>query len=108
MLTILRLDSGNSTAQQEINKTPSKTLAQKWAALSEGAHIGVYCGAAAAGVIVFGAFGWWCQRQRKKGRLQRALDNGQSGEELKKLEAYKLQWRQSEWGQKSYQQVPNT
>lgn len=57
---------------------------------------------------MFGAFGWWCQRQRKNGRLQRALDDGQNGAELKSLEAYKLQWRQSEWGQKSYQQVPNT
>ncbi|KAJ5386210.1 hypothetical protein N7509_008751 [Penicillium cosmopolitanum] len=96
---------GNSTAKAEINKKPAETLSQKWDDLGNGAHIGVYCGAAAAGLIIFAAFGWWCRRQRQKGRLQRGLDNGQRSEELDEMNSMKNKWRSSQWGQTSYQQV---
>lgn len=84
-------------------------MAEKWDDLGEGAHIGVYVGAAAAAAIAVAAFGWWCSRQRKAGRLQRALDDsaaGQSGAELAQMQNQKPEWRQSQWGQQSYQRVP--
>jgi uncharacterized protein HemX len=98
--------SGNSTAQTEINKKPAETLNQKWNDLSEGAHIGVYVGAGVVGALAIGAIGWYCAKQRKDGRLQRALDDGQYSAELTTLEQTKLRWRKSELGHKNYQPVP--
>jgi uncharacterized protein HemX len=100
-----RAFSGNSTAQTEINKKPAETLNQKWNDLSEGAHIGVYVGAAVVGALAIGAIGWFCAQQRRNGRLQRALDDGQYNEELTTLEQTKLRWRQSELGRRDYQPV---
>ncbi|KAK9855213.1 hypothetical protein MYU51_002533 [Penicillium brevicompactum] len=97
--------SGNSTAQAEISKKPTKTLSQKWNDLSEGAHIGVYVAAAVVGALAVGAFGWYCAKQRRNGRLQRALDDGQHSAELSTLEQTKLRWRQSELGRRDYQPV---
>ncbi|KAJ5634261.1 hypothetical protein N7528_002103 [Penicillium herquei] len=103
----IKIISGNSTASEEINKAPAKTLAEKWADLGEGAHIGIYCGAAAAGGILVAAFSWWCIRQRRQGRLQRALDDASNGQELKNLEQYQAQWGQANWGtRQSYHKVP--
>jgi hypothetical protein len=100
--------SGNSTAQTVINKKPAETLAQKWDDLGNGAHIGVYCGAAVAGVLLIGAFAWFCIRQRRDGRLQRALNDGEHEEELTTLAENKMRWRQSELFRQNqkYQPVP--
>jgi uncharacterized protein HemX len=90
----------------EINKTPAKSLSQKWNDLSDGAHIGVYCGAAVAGALIVGALVFYCLKQRRNGRLQRALHDGQYSAELTTLEESKLRWRQSELrGKGVYQPV---
>ncbi|KAJ5523320.1 hypothetical protein N7513_012864 [Penicillium frequentans] len=102
----IKIVDGNSTAKAEIEKTPAKTLAQKWNDLGEGAHIGVYCGAAAAGGLLIALFSWWCIRQRQQGRLARALNDGNHGEELASMEKSQNQWAQSRWGRQSYQPVP--
>lgn len=98
--------SGNSTAKAEIEKTPAKTLAQKWNDLGEGAHIGVYCGAAAAGGLLVALFSWWCIKQRRQGRLARGLNDANHGEELASMEKSQSQWGQTRWGRQSYQPVP--
>ncbi|KAJ5238149.1 Concanavalin A-like lectin/glucanases superfamily [Penicillium chrysogenum] len=99
--------SGNSTAITQINKKPAKTLSQKWDDLGQGAHIGVYCGAAVAGALLIGIFVFYCLKQRRDGRLQRALNDGEYSAELTTLEESKLRWRQSELRSKgSYQPVP--
>ncbi|KAJ5193495.1 hypothetical protein N7449_009637 [Penicillium cf. viridicatum] len=99
--------SGNSTAITQINKTPAKTLSEKWDDLGQGAHIGVYCGAAVVGALLIGGFLFYCLKQRRSGRLQQALNDGQYSAELTTLEQSKLRWRQSELrGKGSYQPVP--
>ncbi|KAJ5153668.1 Concanavalin A-like lectin/glucanases superfamily [Penicillium coprophilum] len=99
--------SGNSTAITQINKQPAKTLSQKWDDLGSGAHIGVYCGAGVAAALLLGAFIFYCLKQRRSGRLQRALHDGEYNAELTTLEQSKLRWRQSELRSKgSYQPVP--
>ncbi|KOS44525.1 hypothetical protein ACN38_g4557 [Penicillium nordicum] len=99
--------SGNSTAITQINKTPAKTLSEKWDDLGQGAHIGVYCGAAVVGALLIGAFLLYCLKQRRNGRLQQALNDGEYSAELTTLEQSKLRWRQSELRSKgSYQPVP--
>ncbi|KAJ5273157.1 hypothetical protein N7478_008282 [Penicillium angulare] len=97
--------SGNSTAKKEINKVPAETTAEKWDDLGEGAHIGVYVGAAVAGALMVGALGWWCIRQRRQGRLQRALDDDAHGSQLTDMAKHTAQWNQTQWGRKSYQPV---
>ncbi|KAB8219449.1 concanavalin A-like lectin/glucanase domain-containing protein [Aspergillus novoparasiticus] len=98
--------SGNSTAKTEINKKPAKTLAQKWDDLGKAAHIGVYCGAAAAGVLIVAGIAMWCVRQRRKGRLERGLAEGPpSTAKPIEMEDYKNRWRQSDWGHRGYQAV---
>lgn len=99
--------SGNSTAQLELDKPPSKSLSEKWDDLGQGAHIGVYIGAAVAAALIIAACVFYCLKQRKDGRLQRALDDGQYNSELSTLEESKLRWRQSELRTKgAYQPVP--
>ncbi|KAJ5427543.1 Concanavalin A-like lectin/glucanases superfamily [Penicillium cf. griseofulvum] len=99
--------SGNSTAITQINKKPAKTLSQKWDDLGQGAHIGVYCGAGVAAALLIGAVVFYCFKQRRNGRLQRALHDGKYSAELTTLEQSKLRWRQSELHSKgSYQPVP--
>ncbi|KNG91591.1 transglycosidase, GH16 family, partial [Aspergillus nomiae NRRL 13137] len=98
--------SGNSTAKTEINKKPTKTLAQKWDDLGKAAHIGVYCGAAAAGALVVAAFAMWCVRQRRKGRLERGLaEDPPTTSKPIVMEDYKKRWRQSDWAHRGYQAV---
>lgn len=98
----INVTPGNSSALQELSQ---KTLAQKWAALPEGAHIGVYVGAAAAGVLIFVALGLCCLRQRRKGRLEHALDDARFNNERTEMMNYQSDWKQSEWKHGGYSQV---
>lgn len=67
----------------------------------------MYCGAAVAGALLIGIFVFYCLKQRRDGRLQRALNDGEYSAELTTLEESKLRWRQSELRSKgSYQPVP--
>ncbi|KAL4899333.1 hypothetical protein BDW74DRAFT_163693 [Aspergillus multicolor] len=88
--------SGNSTAKHEIEKTPAKSLSDKWDDLGTGAHVGVYVGAAVAGALAIAGFIWFCIRKRRQGRLERALaEEGSSS--ATELDVLKKQWRQSDW-----------
>ncbi|PYI34957.1 concanavalin A-like lectin/glucanase [Aspergillus indologenus CBS 114.80] len=102
----IKVVSGNSTAKAEINKTPKKTLAQKWADLPTAAHVGVYCAAAVVAAAAVAAFVLYCIRQRRQGRLERALAaSPPSPVQSTQMDTYKTQWRQSEWGRRGYRNV---
>ncbi|KAL2860779.1 glycoside hydrolase family 16 protein [Aspergillus lucknowensis] len=94
--------SGNSTALEEINKPPPKSLSQKWAELPSGAKIGVYAGAAGVGAILLALFIFFVIRQRKKGRLEHALDDSKWNEERTEMNNYQQNWKQSEWKNGGY------
>lgn len=96
---------GNSTAQSELNKVPPETLAQKWEKLGTGAHVGVFVGAAAVGVMAIGAFLFFCLRQRSKGRLEHALDDTRYNEQRTEAQTVQNDWKQSEWRNSGYRQV---
>ncbi|KAJ5623212.1 hypothetical protein N7490_011817 [Penicillium lividum] len=97
--------SGNSTTVTELNKKPKETLAEKWADLGTGAHVGVYVGAGVAGAAIVGAFVWWCIRQRSKGRLEHALDDTKYADQRTEMLDHQNNWRQSEWRTSGYKQV---
>jgi hypothetical protein len=96
---------GNSTTLEEINKPPPKSLADKWNELPSGAKIGVYCGAAAAGAILIALFIFFFIRQRKKGRLENALDDAKWNTERNEMNNFQTNWKQSEWKHGGYQPV---
>ncbi|KAJ5115064.1 hypothetical protein NUU61_000823 [Penicillium alfredii] len=96
---------GNSTALTEINKPPPKSMSEKWEELGEGAHIGIYCGAAAGGILGIAAFVIFFLRQRRKGRLEYALDDARHATERADAENYQNDWKQTEWKNRGYQQV---
>lgn len=92
---------------EELNKPPAKTTAEKWDDLGEGAHIGIYCGAAAAAVIAIAGFLIFCLRQRRKGRLEHALDNNQYAENRTEMQNFQNDWKASEFKNGGYKQVNN-
>ncbi|KKK15791.1 hypothetical protein P175DRAFT_0526505 [Aspergillus ochraceoroseus IBT 24754] len=97
--------SGNSSAVTEINKPPPKSLAEKWAELPTGAKVGVSCGAAAAGILLIVGFILFFINQRKKGRLEHALDDAKWTTERTEMNNFQTDWKQSEWNHKGYQPV---
>ncbi|KAJ5111213.1 hypothetical protein N7532_001748 [Penicillium argentinense] len=101
----IKVAEGNSTALDELNKPPEKSLGEKWDDLGTGAHIGVGVGAAAAGVILIAGFLFWCIRQRRKGRLEYALDDAQYTSQRNEAQNYQQDWKQTEWRNSGYRQV---
>ncbi|RAH43733.1 glycoside hydrolase family 16 protein [Aspergillus brunneoviolaceus CBS 621.78] len=97
----IKVVTGNSTAAVELNKEPEKTLAQKWAELPTGAKIGVYAGSAAVGAMLLAAFILFFVRQRKKGRLEHALDDAKWNTERTEMDSFQQNWKQTEWRSKS-------
>ncbi|KAL4921839.1 concanavalin A-like lectin/glucanase domain-containing protein [Aspergillus aurantiobrunneus] len=96
---------GNSTALEEINKPPPKSMSEKWDELPQGAKVGVYVGAAAGGSILLALFIFFFIRQRKKGRLEHALDDSKFNAERTEMNDFQSNWKQSEWRHGGYQPV---
>jgi hypothetical protein len=96
---------GNSTALEEINKPPPKSLSDKWNDLPTGAKAGVYIGAAAAGSILLALFIFFFIRQRRKGRLEHALGENKFNNERNEMNNFQNNWKQSEWRHGGYQPV---
>ncbi|KAJ5153070.1 extracellular glycosidase [Penicillium canariense] len=103
----IQVTSGNSTALEELNKAPAKSLAEKWDDLGNTAHIGIYSGAAAAGVLAIVALGLCCMRQRRKGRLEHALDDSRHAAERTEMQNFQNDWKQTEWKHNGYSKVGN-
>ncbi|KAJ5768393.1 hypothetical protein N7533_000976 [Penicillium manginii] len=82
-----------------------KSLAEKWDDLGTGAHVGVYVGASAAGVLLIAGFMLWCLRQRRKGRLEYALDDARYANERTDAQNFQNDWKQTEWRNSGYRQV---
>ncbi|KAL4765478.1 glycoside hydrolase family 16 protein [Aspergillus foveolatus] len=101
----INIIKGNSTAAEEISKPPPKSLSEKWDDLPSGAKAGVYVGAAAAGAILLALFIIFFIRQRKKGRLEHALDDAKFNNERNEMNNYQSSWKQSEWRNGGYQPV---
>ncbi|OJJ60704.1 hypothetical protein ASPSYDRAFT_87282 [Aspergillus sydowii CBS 593.65] len=101
----INIIEGNSTALEEINKPPPKSLSDKWNDLPTGAKAGVYIGAAAAGSILLALFIFFFIRQRRKGRLEHALGENKFNNERNEMNNFQNNWKQSEWRHGGYQPV---
>lgn len=96
---------GNSTTVHELNKPPPKSIAEKWDGLSTGAKAGIGIGAGAGGAVAIAAFVLYCVRQRRKGRLEHALDDTRYNSDRTEMGNFQSDWTQSEFKNKGYQQV---
>ncbi|KAL4879654.1 concanavalin A-like lectin/glucanase domain-containing protein [Aspergillus karnatakaensis] len=101
----INIIKGNSTAAEEISKPPPKSLSEKWNDLPGGAKAGVYAGAAGVGAILLALFIFFYIRQRKKGRLEHALDDAKWATERNEMNNFQSNWKQSEWKHGGYKAV---
>ncbi|EAU38310.1 conserved hypothetical protein [Aspergillus terreus NIH2624] len=101
----IKVVEGNSTAVEELNKAPAKSLAEKWAEVPTGGKIGVYVGAAVVGAMLIAGFIFFCLKQRRKGRLEHALDDSKWTAERTEMNNFQSDWKQSDWSHRGYKQV---
>ena len=87
------VDEGkNSTAVDNINKPPEappKSIAEKWAELSSGAKIGIYCGAGTGAALILVALIFYCIKQRRRGAKEAKIAAEQAEAERLELERFK-------------------
>ncbi|PYH63542.1 glycoside hydrolase family 16 protein [Aspergillus vadensis CBS 113365] len=101
----IKVVSGNSTTVEQLNKPPPKSLSEKWNELPSGAKAGVGIGVAAVGASCLAGFIFFCVRQRKRGRLEHALNDAKWDSERTEMNNFQSEWKQSEWKHKGYQPV---
>lgn len=90
---------------QELNKPPPESLAQKWANLPSTTRIGILAGVGSFGALAVISFFWFCLRQRKKGRLEHALEDAKYNAERTEMLNYQSSWKQSEFRHGGYTKV---
>ncbi|GFF49960.1 probable glycosidase crf1 [Aspergillus udagawae] len=96
--------AGNSTVANAI-LNPPKSLSEKWTELPSGAKAGVYIGAGCVGAAMLAGFIFFFIAQRKKGRLEHALEDAKWANERTEMSTFQNDWKQSEWKHKGYQPV---
>ena len=70
------------------------------------ARVGIYCGAAAAGIILIVAFVFFFIKQRKRGRLEHALDDAKWNNNRTEMTNFQSDWKTTEFRNKGgYQPV---
>ncbi|KAL8649965.1 MAG: hypothetical protein Q9210_004094 [Variospora velana] len=85
----IKIKPGNSTIAEELNAPPPMTASQRWNKLSPGAKIGVGSAVGVACVALVALAAFYCVRQRKAGRKERASADQQFEKETTELMAYR-------------------
>ncbi|KAH7037092.1 concanavalin A-like lectin/glucanase domain-containing protein [Microdochium trichocladiopsis] len=85
----IRIATGNSTAYENLNKPPEKTVADKWNELPSSSKTGIYAAAGGVGGIALIAMIWFCIKKRKEGRKEAALAAAKDEEERLEMERWK-------------------
>ena len=66
--------AGQSPAYQAMHeKTTSQKIDEQWSGLSTGAKIGIACGVVGVFLIAFIAFIFYCVKQRRQGKAEKAI-----------------------------------
>ncbi|OAQ96018.1 hypothetical protein LLEC1_07906 [Akanthomyces lecanii] len=69
----IKVKEGNSTAYENLNKPPPKSVADGWKSLSPGAKIGIYSGIGAVSALAIGTLLYYYCRQRRLGAAEAKL-----------------------------------
>ncbi|KAK2592668.1 hypothetical protein QQS21_009635 [Conoideocrella luteorostrata] len=86
----IKVAAGNSTALEDLNRKPEKSMSEKWNDLPSGAKAGVYAGGAAVAALALGSLLWYYIRQRRIGAAEalaaqeRELDERRENEQFQK------------------------
>ena len=84
---------GNSSAAETLSAPPPISVKQRWAGLSTGEKIGVAAGVLGFAVLLMGLFAWFCVRQRRAGRRERAVADAAYDRDTAELLEYRSQGR---------------
>lgn len=68
----IAVTAGNSSAAQTVSAPPAQSVSQRWNNLSSGAKIGIAAGIGATVIGLIGLFFFYCIKQRRAGRRERA------------------------------------
>ncbi|KAI1655894.1 glycoside hydrolase family 16 protein [Daldinia decipiens] len=89
----IKIASGNSTAFENINKEPEKSLSEKWNDLPSGTKSGVYAASGGVGAILLVALIFYYFKQRRRGQQEAALAAQRLEQDRVELEMYKKEGR---------------
>ncbi|KAI1645816.1 glycoside hydrolase family 16 protein [Daldinia loculata] len=89
----IKIVSGNSTAFENINKEPEKSLSDKWNELPSGTKSGVYAAAGGVGAILLVALIFYYFKQRRRGQQEAALAAQRLEQDRVELERFKKEGR---------------
>lgn len=89
----IKIASGNSTAYENINRQPEKSLSEKWNDLPSSTKSGVYAAAGGVGALLFVALAFYYIRQRRRGKQEAALLAQRQEQERVELERFKKEGR---------------
>ncbi|KAI8958321.1 glycoside hydrolase family 16 protein [Daldinia sp. FL1419] len=89
----IKIESGNSTAFENINKEPEKSLSDKWNELPSGTKSGVYAAAGGVGAILLIALVFYSFKQRRRGQKEAAALAQQQEQERLEMERFKKEGR---------------
>ncbi|XXH03200.1 hypothetical protein Hte_009597 [Hypoxylon texense] len=85
----IKIATGNSTAVENINKVPEKSLSEKWNDLPSGTKSGVYAGAGGVGALLFLGLAVYYVKQRRRGKQEAALAAQRMEQERVEMERFK-------------------
>ncbi|KAL8687759.1 MAG: hypothetical protein Q9218_006164 [Villophora microphyllina] len=85
----IKIAAGNSTIADQLNAPPPMTATQRWNHLSQGAKIGVGSSVGAACLALVGLAAFYCLRQRRAGRRERAAADRHFESETRELMDYR-------------------
>ncbi|KAI0173686.1 glycoside hydrolase family 16 protein [Hypoxylon sp. FL1284] len=89
----IKIASGNSTAVENINRQPEKSLSEKWDDLPSSTKTGVYAAAGGVGALLFIGLIFYYLKQRKRGKQEAALAAQRQEQERVELERFKKEGR---------------
>ncbi|KAI1411340.1 glycoside hydrolase family 16 protein [Hypoxylon sp. FL1857] len=89
----IKIASGNSTAFENINRQPEKSLSEKWNDLPSSTKAGVYAAAGGVGALLFIALAFYYIKQRRRGKQEAALLAQRQEQERVELERFKKEGR---------------
>ncbi|KAI0384414.1 glycoside hydrolase family 16 protein [Hypomontagnella monticulosa] len=89
----IKIAAGNSTAVENINREPEKSLSDKWNDLPAATKTGVYAGAAGVGALLIIALIFYYFKQRRRGKAEAALAAQRQDQERMELERFKKEGR---------------
>jgi len=99
----INIINGTSPIAAELAKPPPKPLSQKWAELPNTAKIAVYSSVGGVALLALSVLAFCCIKQRRAGRKEFNIENSKFTTEQNNVLAMQSQWRN-----KSYQEVRST